>query len=67
MNRIFQVFSLAALILSLAKPAHAYIDPASGAMVWQFLMAVVFGALFYIKSIWRYSKEKLSRLKSFLR
>lgn len=34
------------------KPILAYIDPGTGAMVWQSLTAVVIGASFYFRRFW---------------
>lgn len=42
----------AALVcFSLCAPAeaHAYIDPGSGALIWQALLAAFFGGLFYYR------------------
>jgi hypothetical protein len=33
--------------------AHAYIDPGSGALIWQALLAVCFGLMFYLRRIVR--------------
>ena len=42
--------------------AHAYIDPGSGALILQLLMAALFGALFFIRSIRAWVREKLDSL-----
>jgi hypothetical protein len=36
------------MALLLPGKAHAYIDPGSGALVWQMLVAAFFGLLFYV-------------------
>jgi len=44
---------LAAALLLLATPraASAYVDPGSGAMLWQLAAAVVIGSLFYVRRL----------------
>jgi hypothetical protein len=37
------------LLLSLQKQAHAYVDPGSGLLAYQSLMATFAGVLFYIR------------------
>jgi hypothetical protein len=41
----------AALLVFLAAPstAHAYLDPGSGSLLWQALIAALFGAMFYFR------------------
>ncbi len=51
MNRIQPLIILAMLIMALPLPAMAYIDPGSGAMLWQLAAAALFGALFQIKRV----------------
>jgi hypothetical protein len=36
-----------------AGTAHAYIDPGSGAVIWQALLAAFFGALFFLRGFVR--------------
>ena len=40
-----------AVLFSLAAPAtaHAYLDPGSGSLLWQALIAALFGAMFYFR------------------
>lgn len=45
------VLTASALILATPKPAHAYVDPGSGAMLWQVAAAGVIGSLFYVRKI----------------
>lgn len=35
------------------RDAHAYVDPGSGTLLLQGLMAVLFGLLFYVRRFWR--------------
>lgn len=46
------------LILLLSAPsAFAYIDPGSGALVWQLIVSAIFGGLFVArKALWRVLK-----------
>jgi hypothetical protein len=39
--------------------AHAYIDPGSGALIWQLLLAGVFGVLFYARGTIRRIRDRL--------
>ena len=43
------VLSVAALVLATPRAAHAYVDPGSGAMLWQLLAAAAIGSLFYAR------------------
>lgn len=59
--KLFVSFSLVFLV---ALPdAHAYIDPGSGALLWQALLAAFFGALFYFRSICRLIKSWIRDLR----
>ena len=40
-----------------ATPAHAYGDPGSGALLWQLIVAGMFGFLFYIRQTVRKLRE----------
>jgi len=35
--------------MAVPRPASAYVDPGSGAMLWQVAAAAVIGSLFYVK------------------
>lgn len=52
---------IAAIFLLLAFPrmAHAYVDPGTGAMLWQFGAATLIGFLFYIKRITAWVRSHL--------
>ena len=43
---------LAIFVIAPLHSAQAYIDPGSGALVWQLLLAGAVGCLFYIKRIY---------------
>jgi hypothetical protein len=40
------------------KPVLAYIDPGTGAMMWQSLSAVLIGAGFYLRSLLKKLRRK---------
>ena len=47
-----QALALAFLfLLGGATEAHAYVDPGSGAMLWQAMAASAVGALFYLRKL----------------
>jgi hypothetical protein len=59
MNMLIRIPSLAVAVYFISvAPAHAYIDPGTGSMVLQIVLAAAVGALFFFKIIWR-------KLKSF--
>lgn len=37
--------------LTVPTTAHAYIDPGSGTLIWQAVLAALFGGMFYIRRI----------------
>lgn len=41
------------VFLAIAKPAFAYIDPGSGSMILQVILAGILGSLFAIKVFWQ--------------
>lgn len=43
--------SLAMLVMAVPRRAEAYVDPGSGALIWQIAAAAVFGSLFRIRRI----------------
>ena len=47
--KISSFVALLAILMATPKPAHAYVDPGTGAMLWQILAAAVLGSLFYVK------------------
>lgn len=50
---IFAVLVLTVgLFLGDVRPAHAYIDPGTGAYLWQLLVAGIFGLLFVLRGYW---------------
>jgi hypothetical protein len=45
--------ALAVLLLALATPAHAYIDPSSGSLVLQMILGGIAGALVAVRLYWK--------------
>ena len=43
-------------------PAHAYIDPGTGSMALQFLLAFVFSGLFYFRKIYSFVFSAIKKL-----
>ena len=53
MNKALSLTSLVFLLLVLGvRPAHAYLDPASGSMILQVIVAAVAAVLITIKAFW---------------
>ena len=52
----------ALLVLGASKPAFAYIDPGTGAMLLQLLLGGVAGGLVILKLYWHRLKERATRL-----
>jgi len=51
-SHVVKIFLACVAILFIATTnAYAYIDPGSGALIWQLLPAVLFGAIFYIRVV----------------
>jgi len=47
--------------VTLPSAAYAYVDPGTGSMFLQFLLATVLGALYLLKSYWRKLRGWLMR------
>jgi hypothetical protein len=43
--------------------AHAYVDPGSGAMIWQIAAAAVIGSMFYVRRFVGKIKDLFGRSK----
>lgn len=62
MARIGGVLSVCFLALGLAMipgQAHAYIDPGSGSLIAQAIMAGLLGGVFTLKMYWRHVRKKI--------
>ncbi|HUI57774.1 MAG TPA: hypothetical protein VLY04_22505 [Bryobacteraceae bacterium] len=51
------------LLVLTERPARAYVDPGSGALVWQGLLAAVVGSAFYFRRIFGRIKARLFKNK----
>jgi hypothetical protein len=58
MKKIFSIIFYTFLFISLTTQAHAYLDPGTGSMMLQILIASLVGGLFALKGYW-------SRIKGF--
>jgi len=50
-NVVRTVFLVAILAIAMERQAKAYTDPGTGALLWQMLVAVFAGGLFYCRKI----------------
>jgi len=49
----FTICSIVSLtVLSIANPSYAYLDPGSGSMIWQMILAGLAGAAVFFKFFW---------------
>jgi len=55
----YSSLSIALLLMATPQPAHAYVDPGSGAMIWQILAAAVIGSLFYVRKVFKWVRDQL--------
>src|SRR5690242_11891169 len=51
--------TLLLLLLSVPHRANAYVDPGSGAMLWQIAAAAVIGTLFYLRRVTLWLRDRL--------
>ena len=64
-NGLSRILVLVGLVgFATAQEARAYIDPGSGALIWQFIVAAMVGGLFYLRKLnpvrWLRSLKKKS-------
>lgn len=57
------VFASVILLIATPKLSQAYVDPGSGAMIWQVAAAAVIGSLFYVRKLLAWVRSHLE-LKS---
>lgn len=55
----YSFLSLLLLLMAAPRKANAYVDPGSGAMIWQVLAASVVGSLFYLRKAVTWIKARL--------
>lgn len=58
-----KLFATLVLLLAIPQMAHAYVDPGSGAMLWQVAAAAAIGSLFYLRKAILWIRTRLG-LKS---
>ena len=62
-RQTFALFlAVMAVWVAAAPNAHAYIDPGSGTLLWQFAMAAFFGSLFFVRRAGVWVKMTLKSL-----
>jgi hypothetical protein len=52
------VLSVALVLLATPRPALAYVDPGSGAMLWQLAAAGILGSLFYVRRVTAWLRKR---------
>jgi hypothetical protein len=52
---------IVAVLIGFEREAHAYTDPGSGMLIWQFVIAGVVGIMFYVRRIFDWFRSKLRR------
>lgn len=55
-------YATAAIAFTISQPAYAYLDPGTGSVILQMLIAGVIGALFTIKMYWYRLKHFVTNL-----
>ncbi len=56
-NRLILIALLTALVLPIASPAHAYLDPSTGSMILQIILGGIAGLMVAGKLYWARLKE----------
>jgi hypothetical protein len=51
------VVTAAVLLLALPRGLYGYVDPGTGAMVWQLVIASAIGTLFYARRLVKWIKK----------
>jgi Polysaccharide biosynthesis protein len=54
---------LVLLVMSVSGPAFAYVDPGSGMLLWQGLLATIGAVLVFVRNPWQAIKDLLRRLR----
>ena len=60
-NRLFLISAATLLVLPVATPAHAYLDPGTGSMILQVILGGVAGLVVAGKLYWKRVKEFFGR------
>jgi len=64
MKKFSTTLFLTLFFISLTNQAHAYLDPGTGSMILQIVIASLVGAVFALKGYWSRIKEFFSNLLS---
>lgn len=59
---VLRSFALFALLVSIGSPAHAYLDPATGSIIVQSIIAAVAGWMVYSRALASRAREFFGRL-----
>jgi hypothetical protein len=51
------------LVVCAERPAKAYVDPGSGALVWQGLLATLVGSAFYCRRVIRWVRIRIFKAR----
>jgi hypothetical protein len=57
-NSLWALPFVIGLMLVTERPAHAYADPGSGALIWQIVAAGFVGLMFYVRKFTSWFKAK---------
>lgn len=60
---VASVAILLLLLVATERPAKAYVDPGSGALVWQGILATLLGVAFYFRRSLAWVKGKISKTR----
>ena len=58
-----RILFLVAVMCCLPVPAFAYVDPGSGMLLWQGLIAAIGALLMFLRSPWQIIKKFVDRLR----
>jgi hypothetical protein len=59
-TRFSALITAVALTLAIVQPASAYVEPGSGALLWQMMVAGLVGGLFYFRRATRWFTSRLT-------
>ena len=57
--RLLSILVLALLTMAVPRKASAYVDPGSGALIWQMAAAALIGSLFYVRRVVGWVRTRL--------
>ena len=62
-NSLWALPFVIGLLIATERPAHAYADPGSGALIWQIVAAGFVGLMFYVRRFTSWFKAKKKELE----